>query len=210
MATAQYRQDKWSIQSGASDLMAAYTMATGIGGWVGGSEGFQAWRGACSRWLGISTITTDLAKMKLDLPALEVAVLTGDGIKIFEDNSGDEAFGGDQVTQWLGANLCALAYNCGNHAAVDLLVESMVPNLFPTIQKNPSLKDSLHKVLLDHVLKIVNEGAARKFPTRFMDATSHLPDGDKAYLKKKLNGAGVDDRKVQKETDFVAGFLSGG
>ncbi len=86
-------------------------------------------------------------------------------------------------------------------------MEGMVPNVFPQLSKEPAWKDSLQKALQDYVSEILNEGAARKLTAKFIEVTAELPAGDTKHMRERLSGEGKDDRKVQSETDFVAGFV---
>jgi hypothetical protein len=155
----------------------------------------------------VTSFASDIEKLRIEDSSLEVAMLTSGGVKILDDET-SPAFGGtDRLGQWLAANLCALAFVCGEGAAVNLLLEAMVPNVFPLLSEDPVLKDGLQKVLQDHVSRILNEGAARKLTAKFMEVTADLPPGDMEHMRQRISGEGKDDRKVQNETDFVAGFL---
>ncbi len=98
MTTLQIRHRNFSVQSGASDLVAAYTIATGVGGWVGGLETFKAWRQVCSRVFGATSFGSDIEKLRIKESSQEVAILTNGGLKIFDDEE-TPAFGGDPMGQ---------------------------------------------------------------------------------------------------------------
>jgi hypothetical protein len=200
MTTAAYKVGQATLQTGASDIVALVTLANSVRGWVGGLSGVRnVLQSVRSHW---SSKSTEL--LKFDFPPSRAYYLTFDGTKLFQNEDSEEAFGGDPTTQWLGATLCVLAKECGNLTAIDLLVNVMIREYFPSLEG--FVRDAIAQQLRDRVDAIVTEGATRGFPELFMDATEGLPQGDKQYLKKKLF-AGRSDNHPQMEKDFVAGFL---
>ena len=207
MTTYQFRIGDLNLQTGAGDVLAAYSIARGVSGWMGGLEGFKAWHQACSRWLGMTNFASDIEKLPIKESSLEVALLTNGRVKILNDET-SPAFGtSNRLGQWIAANLCALAFVCGQDVAVQLLLEGMIPNALPQISKDPILKDNLQTALQDHLSQILNEGGARKLTDKFMEVTAGLPPGDLEHMRGRTSGLGKESRKVQMETDFVAGFL---
>lgn len=197
--------EEWTVQTGVSDIVTAINAGISVAGWIGGLDSVQRTRQYCSRWLfQFTSGSTEI--IKVDLPPTKIGLLTSEGLKILEDKDSAEAFGGDVFTQWLGVTLCALAFHCGKRAAVDLLVEGMVPGYFPEIASNESLKDSLKQQIQDNIDKILNEGAARSLPKLFEDQAFDLGPGDREFLQRKFRRSD-DDSQPPTETDFVAGFL---
>jgi hypothetical protein len=196
---------EWTYQVGAGDVIATINAAIGVAGWVGGLDSVRKTGQFCTRWLSQFS-SNSTAVINVDLPPTRIGMLTSEGLIILEDDDCANAFGGDGLTQWLGITLCALAFYCGKRAAVDLMMEGMVPGYFPEIAKNEPLKDSLKQQIQDNIDRILNEGAARGLPKLFADGALDFGPGDQEFLQTKFKGNDEDNRPP-KETDFVAGFL---
>lgn len=95
----------------------------------------------------------------------------------FQDQVTAEAFGGDPSTQILGVIICALAYQMTESACIERFMTYLAPGLLKgEIGSLSSLKEALHRELVDNIAAILNDGAARAIESlRFSGTKENFP-----------------------------------
>jgi hypothetical protein len=173
------------FQVGPADIVNIAAASHSAWGWAGGFNGIKRIFSRLEHNPVSDSKLKSLA-VNLELGPSRCYVLTSGGTFYFQDDSSENAFGGNSRTQLLGVTICALAHECGE-AAIGLFMKSLAPFLLiPTKEDIAGVSEILYTELYEKFSQIVNEGAAYGLPQRFADAISDaaLPAGDRAWLRK--------------------------
>jgi hypothetical protein len=105
-----------SLQVGSADGVSLLSAAYSAWGCIGGLNGVKSILDRTRSVFGINS--NKVPTLNLQLPRSNYHVITYQGLisQPLEDEY--KAFGGDPTSQFFGATLCALAHECGSHAAV--------------------------------------------------------------------------------------------
>ena len=196
------------IQLGAADIVATLGAAQSAWGWVGGLAGVAR---------VLSFLKNDLQRdpfrslrlKEFIIPSARCHILTTGGMLYFDDNIGDDAFGGDPLLKSIGFIICALEHECGGLAAVNLFVRNIVVclNLEFGTRSVPALEDCLYQQLVDHLPAIINEGATRNLRDIFLNAAADLPPATRPWHFSPELGTDDSGRIEHNELSLLGKFL---
>ena len=198
------------IQIGPPDLTATIAIAHSIYGWLGGLRGVTS-------IFRLASIPAQEQKRKQVFPkalvsGLNCKILTSSGLACIpkELDRIEMAFGEDHASKLIGLTLCALSHELGLSRAIDMLIQYIVPALFrEELRQMDGLSEALNVQLQDHGCAIVNEGAARGLPQRFIAAIGKL--GPLGFNSKNSDDGAVLEGKERQSipTDYyrIGGLL---
>ena len=194
------------VQIGPVDLVATVAAANSAWGWIGGLDGI---RNILNYSRPFSRGTEEVSCFgDPKLSPIDCHILVADGVVNLRGEDTNGAYGGDPSTQLLALTLCALSYELGNSNAIELFMQCLAPSLlrrqFGSID---GLREALHSNIADNIDRIVNEGAARGFSSRFYKATSALQFTRKDENTPRYKGWGPTDSKWPSDWYLLGGLL---
>ena len=186
-----------NVQVGPADMLATVSAAYSAWGFLKGLHGVKTLLEFRKDPLKVEWM--EIFDVKLQLSPLSGLVFTCDGQFYVRGEKIEESFDGDRVTQLIGLTICALAHECGGPTAIELFMKCLGPALF----EEGLMRDGIHGQLVENLRRILNEGAARGLPQRFVTAieTLSVPTGDRKQLRHLIH---ADDGS---EIGLVGGLL---
>ena len=168
-----------SVQVGPADMLATVSAAHSAWGFLKGLSGVKSLLEFRKETLKIEKMET--LDVKLQLSPLSGLIFTCNGQFYVANENIEESFDGDPRTQLIGLTICALAHECGGSTAIELFMKFLGPALF----EEGLMRDQIHGQLVENLDKIINEGAARGLPQRFVTEIESLgvPTGDRKKLR---------------------------
>lgn len=191
-----------SVQIGPADIVSTVSSAHSAWGWLNGLSGVKTLLDYGDKVLRIGGKSqgTDILDINPRLSPIGCIVLTCDGQFYVSDDDVGQSFSGDIRAQWVGLTICALAHECGGSTAVELYMKCLATKLF----EQSLMRDQIHGQLVEHLERVLNEGAARGLQQRFTTAIENkrIPTGNGKKLRQLVD---ADDGS---EFGLVGGLLS--
>lgn len=166
------------VSVGLPDILATLSAANSVWGWVNGLDSVKYILSRTEKDKILTPKILDaLGVHALNISPVNAVVFTNTGAVHCYDKGIEDAFSGDERTQLVGTTICALAHELGDRAAAELFMKYLGPIIFADAKET---REHLHGQIMECMPRIMNEGAARGFTKRFVEAISRcrIPSGE--------------------------------